>query len=83
MSPKSRNHRVSATEGEMSCNNTGDKILVFSYSNSQTLDDDSCDRKMTMITIDPNELVGRKFLNKTEEDRESFQARVVKAIIDI
>jgi hypothetical protein len=41
--PKSRNHRDSTTEIEMESNNTGDKIFIFSHSNSQMLDDDSCD----------------------------------------
>jgi hypothetical protein len=45
-------------------------------------DDGSCDRKTTMITIDPKELVGRTFLKETEEDRQRFRARVVRAIID-
>jgi hypothetical protein len=68
MSCKSRNHRVFTTEGEMSSNNTGEKMFIFSNLNLQMSDDGSCDRKTTMITIDPKELVGRTFLKETEED---------------
>jgi hypothetical protein len=78
----SRNRRVSTTEGEMSSNNTGEKIFIFSNSKSQMSDDGSCDRKSTMITVDPKELVGRTFLEETERDGQRFRARVVRAIID-
>jgi hypothetical protein len=77
---KNRNRRISTTEGEMSSNNTDEKILIFSNSNSQMLDEGSCDRQTAMITIDPKELVGNTFLKETEEDGQRFCARVVKAI---
>jgi hypothetical protein len=72
MNPKSRNRRVSTSEGEMSFDNTGEKIFIFSNSNSQMSDDGSCSRKTTIITIDPKELVGRTFLKATEEDGQRF-----------
>jgi hypothetical protein len=82
MNPTNRNRRVSTTEGEMSSNNTGEKIFIFSHLNLQISDDGLCDRKTKMITIDPKELIGRTFLKETEEDGQRFQARVVWAIID-
>jgi hypothetical protein len=66
----------------MSSNNSGEKIFIFSHSNLQMSDDGSCDRKTTMITIDPKELVGRTFLKETEEDGQRFRAGIVRAIID-
>jgi hypothetical protein len=35
-----------------------------------------------MVTIKPKELIGRTFLKDSEEDGQSFQARVVGAIVD-
>jgi hypothetical protein len=52
----------------------GDKICIFSHSDSQRMDGGSCDRKMTMTTINP-----KKWL---EDTKEIFQARVVRAIIN-
>jgi hypothetical protein len=82
MNPGSRNRRVSTTEGEISSNQTSDKLFIFSNSDSQMSVDGSCDRKTTMITIDPKELIGQTFLKETEEDGQRFRARVVRAIID-
>ncbi len=72
MNPGSRNRRVSTTEGEISSNHTSDKLFIFSNSDSQMSVDGSCDRKTTMITIDPKELIGRTFLKETEEDGQRF-----------
>jgi hypothetical protein len=36
-----------------------------------------------MVTIDPKDLIGRKFLMDSEEDGQCFQAPVVCAVVDI
>ena len=35
-----------------------------------------------MVTIDPEDLIGRTFLKDSEEDGQRFRARVVRAIVD-
>jgi hypothetical protein len=42
----------------MSSSNTGHAILIYTHPAFQIMDDDSFDQKATIITIDPNELVG-------------------------
>jgi hypothetical protein len=46
------------------------------------LDDDDPSIKRRMVTIDPKDLIGSSFLMDTEEDGQSFCARVVRAITD-
>jgi hypothetical protein len=46
------------------------------------LDDDDPSIKRRLVTIDPKDLIGRTFLKDTEENGQSFRARVVRAITD-
>jgi hypothetical protein len=39
-------------------------------------------KRRRMVTIDPNDLIGRTFLKDSEEDGQRFRARVVRAVID-
>ena len=46
------------------------------------LDDGPTIKRRRMVTIEPEELIGRTFLRDSEEDGQRFLARVVKETVD-
>jgi hypothetical protein len=56
------------------------QVIRF-YSDSQTLDNDSCHGRKRKITINTKELVGRTFLYETEGDGHHFRPTYVSAVI--
>jgi hypothetical protein len=65
----------------MSSNNAGDNVFILSYSDSQKMDDGSCDGRTRTITIDTKDLAAREYLKMTDEDGQRFQSLVARNII--
>ena len=86
LTPAKRNLRISPLGGEQPSNHLGDKIFIFSRTDTDRVkaneldEDPSIERRM--VTIDPEDLIGRTFLKDSDEDGQRFQARVVRAVIN-
>jgi hypothetical protein len=52
-----------------------------SESNHDTVDRNP-NAKKRMVTVDPQDLIGRTFLKDAEEDRQRFHVQVVRAVVD-
>jgi hypothetical protein len=81
-----RNQRLSPLGGETTSNYLGDKTFICSKSTPENSDlssmdgDPSIERRM--VTIDPNELIGKTFRKDCEENVQCLQACVVCAVVD-
>jgi hypothetical protein len=87
LDPAKRNQRLPQLGGEATSNVLGEKIYILSKYPSEnwelkSLDGSPSVKRRRMVTIDPNDLIGRTFLKDCEEDGQRFRARVVRAVID-
>jgi hypothetical protein len=80
LDPAKRNPRLSPLGGEMAPTYLGGSMYIRSkypsVLNPDLVDGDP-NVKCRMVTIDPEELIGRTLLKDAEEDGQRFQARVV------
>jgi hypothetical protein len=80
LDPTLRHKRLASLGGEKGTNHAGDKIFVRSNSDTPAFEGPTVSRRMP--TIDPNDLIGRSFLEDTEADGQRFCAKIVRAIIE-